>query len=233
MADLELHLGVIQNVNVAKRTIDIIDISKSNVTSVNYRDVYFADTLENQIIPQIGYTVLFLTVSTVPGTEAIAIPIKYYSSVLNGDNAKSLKSLFKEALQTTGDQILATPGGTSMSLLEQAVIINAGSQTIKLDKNNSQTVIKYDSLVINGADGLIIKQEQGSNTMTISKGNTTITLDDDQVTISTPTINVQGKQVNMENTAQPDGKGSFCALPQCLFTGATHIGSVAQAQESE
>lgn len=233
MANLELHLGVIQNVNVAKRTIDIIDISKSNVTSVNYQDVYFADTLENQIIPQIGYTVLFLTVSAVPGTEAIVIPVRYYSSVLNGDSEGSLKSLFKEALQAVGDRILASPGGTSVSVLEQAVVVNAGSQTIRLDKNESQTVIKYDSLVINGTDGLTITQPQGSNTLTIAKGNTTITLDDDQVTINTPTINVQGQKVIMENTAQPDGKGSFCALPQCLFTGATHIGSVAQAQEGE
>ena len=231
MVNLELHLGVIQNVNVENRTIDIVDISKSNVTSVNYQNVYFADILENQIIPQIGYTVLFLTVSAVPGTEALVMPIRYYSSVLNGDEQDSLKSLYKDALQVPGDQVSASTGGTSVSVIEQAVIINAGSQTIKLDKNNSQTVIKYDSLVINGADGFKITQEQGSNTMTISKGNTTITLDDDQVTINTPTINVQGKQVNMENTAQPDGKGSFCALPQCLFTGATHIGSVAQSQE--
>lgn len=233
MVNLELHLGVIQNVNVAKRTIDIVDISKSNVTSVNYQDVYFADILENQIIPQVGYTVLFLTVSAVAGTEALVMPIRYYSSVLNGDEENSLKSLFKDALQATGDQVLASAGGTSVSVLEQAAIINAGSQTIKLDKNNSQTIIKYDSLVINGADGLTITQEQGSNTMTISKGETKITLDDEQVTIETPKINVLGKQVTMENTAQPDGKGAFCALPQCLFTGATHIGSVAQAQEGE
>lgn len=231
MAELELHLGVIQNVNIEKRTIDIVDISKSNVTSVNYQNVYFADILENQVIPQVGYTVLFLTISAVVGTEAIAMPIRYYSSVLNGDEENSLKSLYKDALQTNGDQVMASTGGTSVSVVEQAVVINAGSQTIKIDKANSQTVIKYDSLKINGADGLTITQEQGTNILNINKGDTKITLDDEQVTIETPKINILGKQVVMENTAQPDGKGSFCALPQCLFTGATHIGSVAQSQE--
>lgn len=207
MANLELHLGVIQNVNVAKRTIDIIDISKSNVTSVNYQDVYFADILENQIIPQIGYTVLFLTVSAVPGTEAIVIPVRYYSSVLNGDSEGSLKSLFKDALQAAGDRIMASPGGTSVSVLEQVVVINAGSQTIKLDKNESQTVIKYDSLVINGTDGLTITQPQGSNTLTISKGNTTITLDDENINISTENqINLNANNINIGGESTVKGQ---------------------------
>lgn len=207
MENLELHLGVIQNVNIAKRTIDIIDISKSNVTSVNYQNVYFGDILENQLIPQVGYTVLFLTISVVSGTEATVIPIRYYSSVLNGDNSGSFKSMFKDALQANGDQILANPGGTSLSLLEQAVIVNAGSQTIKLDKNNSQTVINYDSLVINGSDGLTITQPQDSNTLTITKGKTTITLDDENINISTENqINLNANNINIGGESTVKGQ---------------------------
>lgn len=236
MSNLDLHLGVIQNVNVAKRTIDIIDISQSDVSSVNYNNVYFADILENQIIPQVGYTVLFLTVSAVPGTESIAIPIKYYSSVLNGDNEGSLKSLFKDALQNVGDRVLASPGGTSLSLLEQAVIINSGSQTIKLDKNNSQTVINYDSLTINGSDGLTINQKQGSNTLTISKGNTKITLDDDNINISTDKqINLNANNINIGGESTVKGQ----SLLQWLNThthpcsdGSTAGPTTTQAQDT-
>lgn len=207
MVNLELHLGVIQNVNIKNRTIDIVDISKSNVTSVNYRDVYFGDIIEKQLIPQVGYTVLFVTLSVVAGTESIVMPIKYYSSVLNGDEENSFKSLFKDALQATGDQILATPGGTSLSLLEQAVIINAGSQTIKIDKNNSQTVINYDSLVINGADGLTITQPQDSNTLTILKGNTKITIDDNNINISTDKqIDLNANNINIGGESTVKGQ---------------------------
>jgi len=233
METLNLKLGLITSVDVQNRKINIVDTTTSNITSETYQNIYFADISEHQIIPQVGYYVLFCVVCSIPGRQDVVIPIKYFSSKINGDNDGSVKSCYQDFLQTQGDQILASTGGTSVGIQNQAVVINAGSQTLTINNSTSETTLEYNSLKIIGSDGVTITQTQGSNTMTISKGNTTITLDDNQVTITTPTINVQGKQVNMENTAQPDGKGSFCALPQCLFTGAVHIGSVAQAQESE
>lgn len=220
MNNLNLHLGVVQNVNIQARTVDIIEISSSNMSTVNYRDVYCQDISEHMIMPQAGYTVLFLTVSAVPGTQAVAIPIKFFSSALNGDNDTSTKTYYTGALQAEGDQVLASNGGTSVAIQEQAVVVNAGSQTIKLDKNNSQTVINYDSLQINARDGFVITQDQGSNELVITKGGAslTITMNDGKINIvsndtinlnANKTVNVNAPNVNIANEPTVKGQSLF------------------------
>ena len=218
MNNLNLQLGVVQNVNIQARTVDIIEISSSNMSTVNYRDVYCQDISEHMIMPQAGYTVLFLTVSAVPGTQAVAIPIKFFSSALNGDNDTSTKTYYTGALQAEGDQVLASNGGTSVAIQEQAVVVNAGSQTIKLDKNNSQTVINYDSLQINGRDGFVITQDQGSNELVITKGDTKITIADSEINIvsnetinlnGSKTVNVNAPNVNIANEPTVKGQTLF------------------------
>jgi hypothetical protein len=38
-------------------------------------------------------------------------------------------------------------------------------------------------------------------------------------------LTIRAEEIKIEGTSvQPNGMGGFCALPQCLFTGATHIG---------
>jgi hypothetical protein len=218
MNNINLHLGVVQNVNIQARTVDIIEISNSNMSTVNYRDVYCQDISEHMIMPQAGYTVLFITISAVPGTQSVAIPIKFFSSALNGDNDTSTKTYYTGALQAEGDQVLASNGGTSVAIQEQAVVINAGSQTIKLNKNDSQTVINYDSLQINGRDGFIITQDQGSNELVITKGDTKITLADSEINIvsnetinlnGSKTVNVTAPNVNIANEPTVKGQSLF------------------------
>lgn len=210
MNNINLHLGVVQNVNIQARTVDIIEISNSNMSTVNYRDVYCQDISEHMIMPQAGYTVLFMTISAVPGTQSVAIPIKFFSSALNGDNDTSTKTYYTGALQAEGDQVLASNGGTSVAIQEQAVVINAGSQTIKLNKNDSQTVINYDSLQINGRDGFVITQDQGSNELVITKGDTKITLADSEINIvSNETINLNAANVNIANEPTVKGQTLF------------------------
>lgn len=210
MTGFNLHLGVVQNVNVSKRTIDIIEISSSNLSTVNYRDIYCPDIVEHLFVPQVGYTVLFLTLSSIPGTQSVVLPIKFYSSKANGENEDSTKSYYTGALQAEGDQVFASNGGTSVSIQEQAVVINAGSQTIKINKDASETVMNYDSLQINGKDGFVISQEQGSNELTISKGSTKITLGDGEINIvSDETINLNAANVNIANEPTVKGQTLF------------------------
>jgi hypothetical protein len=70
--------------------------------------------------------------------------------------------------------------------------------------------MNYDSLQINGKDGFVISQEQGSNELTISKGSTKITLGDGEINIvSDETINLNAANVNIANEPTVKGQTLF------------------------
>lgn len=202
MESLNFKLGIITNVDVQNRKINIVDTTTSNITSENYQNIYFADIPEHQVIPQVGYYVLFCVICSIPGRQDVIIPIKYFSSKINGDNQGSIKSCYFDFLQSQGDQVFASKGGTSVGIQNQAVVINAGSQTLTLNNSTSETILKYDSLKILGRDGVTITQEQDSNTLKIEKGNTSIILDGDNVNIVSGNINLNAKNIIVgdENT---------------------------------
>ena len=47
----------------------------------------------------------------------------------------------------------------------------------------------------------------------------------ENVTVNAPEVNVTGGIVKVKGSTAPEGQGSFCALPSCLFTGAPHTGT--------
>jgi hypothetical protein len=88
--------------------------------------------------------------------------------------------------------------------------------------------------------GEIVKLENGTSSaeinagkITLTNGNDTITADGGNIevsastkaTIKAPQVEITGGQVSMKGTATP-GNGPFCALPNCLFTGAPHGGNM-------
>jgi phage baseplate assembly protein gpV len=44
------------------------------------------------------------------------------------------------------------------------------------------------------------------------------------VTLSSPSVKITGGSVEIAGTAAPTGSGPFCAIPNCIFSGAPHIG---------
>lgn len=204
MYNIVLKLGMISSVDPQNKTLNIIDLSSGNLTSENYQNIYYPGTLAHQEIPKKGYYLLFAVLSSIPNRQDMIIPIKYFASSLEGDVNGSPKKLLASALQEEGDQVFSS--GVSTLLLQSMIAsLTSGSQSIELNCDGSKMTVEYNSLEITGSDGFVIKQEQDSNQLTISKGNTLITIDDDNVTIATgSSVNLNAKNVMIgeENTVK-------------------------------
>lgn len=208
MYNIVLKLGMISSVDPQNKTLNIIDLSSGNLTSENYQNIYYPGTLAHQEIPKKGYYLLFAVLSSIPNRQDMIIPIKYFASSLEGDVSGSKKRSLAVALQEEGDQIFSS--GISTLLLQSMVAsLSSGSQSIELNCDGSKMTVEYNSLEITGSDGFKITQAQDSHKLVVAKDNTTITLEGDQVTISTENaINLNAKEVNVsgESTVNVDSK---------------------------
>lgn len=204
MYKIGLKLGLITEVDPQNKKMNIVDLTSGNLTSENYQNIYYPDTLAHQEIPRKGYYLLFAVLSSIPNRQDMVIPIKYFASTIEGDISGSEKQVLATTLQEEGDQVFSS--GVSTLLLQSMVAsLTSGSQSIELNCDGSKMSIEYDSLEIKGTDGFIIKQEQDSHQLTVSKGNTLITIDDDNVTIATgSSVNLKANNVLIgeENTVK-------------------------------
>lgn len=204
MYKIGLKLGLITEVDPQNKKMNIVDLTTGNLTSENYQNVYYPDTLAHQEIPKKGYYLLFAVISSIPNRQDLVIPMKYFSSTIQGDINGSEKKILSTTLQEEGDQVFSS--GVSTLLLQSMVAsLTSGSQSIELNCDGNKMNIEYDSLEIKGIDGFVIKQQQDSHQLTVSKGNTLITIDDDNVTISTESsVNLNAKNVVIgeENTVK-------------------------------
>lgn len=214
MYKIGLKLGLITEVDVQNKTINIVDLTSGNLTSDNYQNVLFPDTLAHQEIPKKGYYLLFAVISSIPNRQDMILPIKYFASSIEGNILGSDKETLSQALQEEGDQVLSS--GVSTLLLQSMVAsLMSGSQSIELNCDGSKMTIEYNSLEIKGSDGFVIKQDQDSNQLTVSKGNTLITIDDNQVIISTNnTINLNAKNINVGGESAIKGQSLLQWLNQ-------------------
>jgi hypothetical protein len=95
--------------------------------------------------------------------------------------------------------------------LSASVDIDKGTilDTIKT-KNGTVTIKKT-------IDGVDIAAQQGTTIHIGSDGNINV--------YAQKTITIKGGNVVKQGTCKPDGKGVFCGIPVCPFTGAIHGGS--------
>lgn len=202
MYRIGLKLGLITSVDAQSKKMNIVDLTSGNLTSENYQNIYYPDTLAHQEIPKIGYYLLFAVISSIPNRQDMVLPIKYFASTIEGDVEGSEKESLSTTLTEEGDQLFSS--GVSTLLLQSMVAsLTSGSQSIQLNCDGSKMTIDYDSLEITGTDGFIIKQEQDSHQLTVSKGNTTITISDDKIDINTKSnisLNAKNIVVGGENT---------------------------------
>ena len=235
MYKIGLKLGLITKVNIKNKTINIVDLTSGDLTSENYQNVLFPDTLAHQEIPKKGYYLLFAVISSIPNRQDMVLPIKYFASSIEGNVKGSDKEVLGQALQAEGDQVLSS--GVSTLLLQSMVAsLISGSQSIELNCDGSKMTIDYNSLEITGSDGFIIKQDQDSNQLTVSKGNTLITITDDQVLVSTDNeISLNAKNINIGGESTVKGQ----SLLQWLNThthpcsdGSTAGPTTTQAQDT-
>ena len=204
MYKIGLKLGLITSVDAINKKMNIVDLTSGNLTSENYQDIYYPDTLAHQEIPKVGYYLLFAVISSIPNRQDMILPIKYFASTIEGDIEGSEKEALAKTLTEEGDQVFSS--GVSTLLLQSMVAsLNSGSQSIQLNCDGSKMTVKYDSLEITGTDGFVIKQEQDSHKLTVSKGDTLITIDNNNVSVSTKsniTLNAGNIILGGENTVK-------------------------------
>lgn len=204
MYRIGLKLGLITSVDAINKKMNIVDLTSGNLTSENYQDIYYPDTLAHQEIPKVGYYLLFAVISSIPNRQDMILPIKYFASTIEGDIEGSEKEALAKTLTEEGDQVFSS--GVSTLLLQSMVAsLNSGSQSIQLNCDGSKMTVKYDSLEITGTDGFVIKQEQDSHKLTVSKGDTLITIDNNNVSVSTKsniTLNAGNIILGGENTVK-------------------------------
>lgn len=204
MYNIVLKLGMISAVDPQNKTLNIIDLSSGNLTSENYQNIYYPDTLAHQEIPKKGYYLLFAVLSSIPNRQDMILPIKYFASSLEGDINGSFKKNLSSALSSEGDQLFSS-GISTLMLQSMMASLTSGSQSIELNCDGSKMTVEYNSLEIQGSDGFKIIQEQGSNKLIVSKDNTTITIEGNQVTLSTDntiTLNAKNIMIGDENTVK-------------------------------
>lgn len=222
MYNIILKLGMISSVDPQAKTLNIIDLSAGNLTSENYQNIYYPGTLAHQEIPKKGYYLLFAVLSSIPSRQDMVIPIKYFASSLEGDVNGSAKKALAVALQEEGDQIFST-GITTLLLQSMIAKLSAGSQSIELNCDGSKMTVKYNSLEITGSDGFKIKQDQDSNQLIISKGPTTITIEDNNININTDsTINLNAKNINVGGESTIKGQSLLQWLNQHTHTNGNN-----------
>ena len=145
MYKIGLKLGLITEVDPQNKKMNIVDLTSGNLTSENYQNVYYPDTLAHQEIPKKGYYLLFAVISSIPNRQDLVIPVKYFSSTIQGDVTGSEKKTLSTTLQEEGDQVFSS--GVSTLLLQSMVAaLTSGSQSIELNCDGNKMSIEYDSL---------------------------------------------------------------------------------------
>jgi phage gp45-like len=90
-----------------------------------------------------------------------------------------------------------------------AVLYEDGEISVVWDRRRSLLAIKLGAATIN----------------LDAKGNLNVTADA-KVVVDAPQVVVTGGQVKIDGSAVPTGRGAFCGLSNCAFSGAPHVGDV-------
>lgn len=71
--------------------------------------------------------------------------------------------------------------------------------------------------------GNLLMKVEGS--LEIKVGGGIKVVSDSPVLLESPDVTITGGTLKVDGSVAPTGTGPFCALPACLFTGASHVGN--------
>lgn len=120
--------------------------------------------------------------------------------------------------------------------LDWIKIDSEGNLDMYLRKDNTAKIDGNGTIEVTGDIEIKIG---GNATITIS-GNAEIKVDGDtkletsncdvkassSCTIDSPDVKITGAKATISGTVAPSGKGAFCGIPACLFTGAPQCGEI-------
>ena len=98
--------------------------------------------------------------------------------------------------------------------------------------NNSSVFVNPDGVLVNAKDDVVGVYEGKivvkSTADVILKGATSVSVESPQVLVKATNVKLDGTLESTGTTVSPNpAGGAFCAVPQCLFTGAPHQGNIA------
>jgi len=97
------------------------------------------------------------------------------------------------------------------------ILLDKNGVSITDGVNGSKFVTTNQGIELDDNTGFKVKV--GSTTITVSGGGSTSEID-------TPSLHIKGLSMKIDGTVIPTGHGSFCALPNCILTGAPHVGEI-------
>lgn len=92
--------------------------------------------------------------------------------------------------------------------------------SVVLDKSGNITITSAGNTTVTVSGNAVI---DCSGDVSIS-GSKVLAKGDD-VTVSGSNVKVTGGNLTVSGSAAPTGSGPFCGIPNCLFTGAPHVGN--------
>lgn len=160
-----------------------------------------------------------------PDTHTITFNIPYWADDIGGNPPMATPAMKLSRYPQEGDEVLILQPDTNFEIFMYFltpddnfdISMNYGPACIKIVNNGDDDNPDY-SISIDTSNGSTINMDDGM--IQLKRGNQTITLEDGSTTITSPAnISVSGM-----SPATP-GAGPFCAIPNCLFTGAPHGGN--------
>lgn len=125
-----------------------------------------------------------------------------------------------------------TPESTSWIKIQKDGTIDINSEVdlkINIDGNSEVTIGGDSKVDISGNSDITVSGDcnikVSGNTKIESSGNCDIKASGN-CTVNSPNTKLTGGNVTVGGTAAPSGKGSWCSLPACIFSGAVHIGDI-------
>jgi phage baseplate assembly protein gpV len=103
----------------------------------------------------------------------------------------------------------------------QFVITSGEGMKITLDPDGGKITVENGSSKMELEDGKITA-DNGTSKVIADGGNITVEAGT-KATVKAATVEITGGALKVKGTAAP-GAGPFCAIPNCLFTGAPHSG---------
>lgn len=123
-------------------------------------------------------------------------------------------------LDKDGNLEINLRANSTITIVGNNTINLTGENTIKVDNKSNVEITGNSNINVGGDSNISVGGSSNINVEGGSKINV-----GGSTELKCPDVTITGGKLTVSGTASP-GSGPFCALPACLFTGATHTGNI-------
>jgi hypothetical protein len=143
------------------------------------------------------------------------------------EGTKQVKTVVSDGITEDGEGVTGTASKANIQVVDTK---NGGVTKSEMHPSGTFIDIHDDgTVVLHGVKDIFVIAEESKNEKV--KGDYLLSIDGDleiaagKITFKAPHIEITGGVLKTNGTVAPNGIGPYCALPACLFTGATHTGN--------